>query len=322
VRTTRRSLGALVATLVLGVGVGSAAAEEYWVIGQSFRVAMRALTVHSDVIEATAVCPVTLEGTFSSASFTAAARTRIGSVTRAGLGACTGGTASILSASLPWTLQYDTFGGTLPEPTSVSTRIIGAGIAATLGGISCLASTEEAEPLKLRFLRNPPGELSEASFDESSRIRPRGAFCELSKGYLSGSGTNRLLGTTAEESVFYVNHVATALRIPGGGAIPVIGLLMGGQATITLINGWRGEDLTLTALPVSLDTGKFIIENTGTTCRNGTNTLLRNAGNSCNVRIRRIGGNVGDVVEVEMRYRSTESFPLEPIAQNFRVRAN
>jgi hypothetical protein len=315
-----RSLAALAAMVTLGVMVGSAAAEEFRYIGDSFRVTMRALTFQTEVLGAVASCPVTLEGTFQS-TFATTARARIGNVIRGTLGTCTEGRATLLSGTLPWTIQYDSVSGTLPEITSLNTRIIGAAFSAQYEGTTCLARSEEAQPAKLRFVRHVAGQLEEAAFDSSAGIRLSGGFfCELAgRASLQGSGQNRRQGSATERPIVVVNGAGTALRAPGGGALQTIEIAgAGGTATVSVVNGWNGELLTLHAAP-STDGTRFIIENTGTTCWNTIRTI--SSGNSCAIRIRRGTAAVNDVSPVVISYRTSFTHALLPINQAFNVRA-
>ncbi|HEX7292286.1 MAG TPA: hypothetical protein VF250_14280 [Conexibacter sp.] len=318
-RLTRRSVAAVAAIVTLGIGVGSAAAEELWILGETFKVVMSALTFHAEGVSE-ASCPITLEGSFTASTFVETPRTRIGSVTRGRLGTCTGGSASILTETLPWSLQYDSYEGSGPEFTSMNTRVVGAGFSATLSGLTCLAGSEESQPMKARFLHEAAGEIHEVRADESARIRLRGTFC-IGNGWLSGTGRNTLVRST-EEAVAVLNGTPTALRRTDGRPLdtPVLAAV-GDTATVTVINGWRGELLEIIALPISLDTTKFRIENTGTTCWNSIRTLQAAGNNSCNIRIRRIGGAMNDVVEIWIEYRTSLTFPFQPIPQAFRVRA-
>jgi len=314
-------LAAVVVASTLAIGVGTATAETLWIIARRFQVAMRTLTFHADGTELTAACPVTLEGSFAVSSFVPTARTRLGTFTRASLGTCSGGSATILSETLPWTIQYDSFGGTLPNITSMTTRIIGASFRTSIGGIGCLARSEEAEPLKLRFSRGSWGELPEASFVESSRIRlTGGGFCEgFSRGYLTGSGTDRKPESEGEPEL-YLNGRGGALAaknqaglvdvdIPGPG---------GTTRTLTLVNKLR-EGIRLDGEPRSSDTNKFTIVTADTTCSNVVSTLDPQQGNECDIKIRRENGAAAnDRVEIRIRYYIEPTVILE---QWFYVRA-
>jgi hypothetical protein len=71
-------------------------------------------------------CPITLEGSFHSATISKVANALIGHVSRASIGACsTEGRASILAETLPWHVRYRGFTGTLPTISGVGLSIVG-----------------------------------------------------------------------------------------------------------------------------------------------------------------------------------------------------
>jgi len=107
---------------------------------------------------------------------------------------CTGGTVSVLREMLPWTLQYGSFTGTLPNIASFTLLAVGAAILILPRepAISCLARTTEAEPLRIISTTSREAgwllQISTGRVDETTSIRLTGAFCEL-------AGTGRVEGT-------------------------------------------------------------------------------------------------------------------------------
>jgi hypothetical protein len=87
-------------------------------------------------------CPLTIEGSLHTRTIAKVAGSLIGFITRAVLGTCTRGSATILTASLPWHVRYASFSGTLPNITQLSTNLTGAQfqIREPAFGITCLAS--------------------------------------------------------------------------------------------------------------------------------------------------------------------------------------
>lgn len=61
-----------------------------------------------------------------------------GHVQTASVGRCSGGTARVLNASLPWHIRYRAFTGTLPSPTTILVRIFGTAMLGEALGVSCL----------------------------------------------------------------------------------------------------------------------------------------------------------------------------------------
>jgi hypothetical protein len=112
-------LAGLTASLLMGLAVSSATAGRLSVSNTRFRVTWASLNLKNFENEAEIRCPVTLEGSFHSATIRKAAGALIGAVTRAITPGteppCTGGRATILQESLPWHLTYEAFRGTLPR---------------------------------------------------------------------------------------------------------------------------------------------------------------------------------------------------------------
>lgn len=113
----------------------------------------------------------------------------IGYVTRAIGGACTGGSITMLTATLPWHLQYESYQGTLPRMTSIAVRLVNANIEIEPGAfIGCLARTTEERPLRMWWLREAAGPIVFAVLDEAASIPLTGFFCAAETGRVSGTG--------------------------------------------------------------------------------------------------------------------------------------
>lgn len=110
-------LAGLAATLLMAFAVNTASANKLSIDNQLFRVTWTNLTFFSDENETTIACPVTLEGSFNSRTIAKVFRALIGRVTKAALtnANCTGGRATILTATLPWHVTYLGFIGRLPN---------------------------------------------------------------------------------------------------------------------------------------------------------------------------------------------------------------
>lgn len=141
---------------------------------------------------------MTLEGTFSQSTYAKTVGLRVGSVTRGTLGACTGGTASLKGETLPWSLLYSSFSGTLPAITGLTMRLLGATFSITPTGFpTCTARTTEAEPLPFISARNnSTGELTSIRSEEATAIRLTGLLCEGSRGRVIGTGSLTVAGET------------------------------------------------------------------------------------------------------------------------------
>jgi len=200
--------------MLLGAAISSAPATRLSLSGNSFRIAWdRNLPNATDLtflstIGPPVTCPVTLEGTFHSQTITKTANLLIGSVTRASVGtstgstaACVSGSATILTASLPWHVQYSSFGGILPNITEITLRLINASFQINNGNV-CLFRTTSTEPgVGIADVTNPTTtrELLFVRLDESRNITLReGAFgCSIAKARFRGTGAVTLLNSSA-----------------------------------------------------------------------------------------------------------------------------
>jgi hypothetical protein len=120
-RTSRLLLAALTATVVMGTLVGTSQARTLRSSSNLFRVTWTSLEFAEAFFGISVRCPVTLEGTFHSTTIAKVVGSLIGYVTRAAVAntACTGGHATVLTATLPWHVTYEGFTGTLPNITRI-----------------------------------------------------------------------------------------------------------------------------------------------------------------------------------------------------------
>jgi len=104
----------------------------------------------------TVECAITLEGSLHSRSINKVPLGLIGSITRAIVGVCPRGSATILQESLPWNVRYMSFTGTLPNITAINVRVLYPAfrIREPTFGITCLALTENEEPSFGTFSRD------------------------------------------------------------------------------------------------------------------------------------------------------------------------
>ncbi len=145
-RTIKLSLTATGAAVMLFALVGVASANR-------LSVSTLALSVVWSRAEltggwGTTGCALTMEGRMQSATTTKTAGAVMGSITRASVGFCSVGSATVLRETLPWSVTYSSFAGTLPRITSINTKIIGAKwvIREPAFGIACLFTSTEARP--------------------------------------------------------------------------------------------------------------------------------------------------------------------------------
>jgi hypothetical protein len=148
---------ALMATLALGALVETATATRLAASNQLARLTWTGLTFSGGSSFGEGRCPLTLEGTFHSRTIVKNTESLIGFITSATVGSpCTGGTASILQASLPWHVWYDGFSGTLPRITEIRLRMLGVAfkVHSNLNGQECLYTATAANPFKGSVNRN------------------------------------------------------------------------------------------------------------------------------------------------------------------------
>ena len=134
------------ATVLLGALVSTASANHLSSSTQSFR----ATWTSSEFIGGfgTVHCSLTLEGSLHSRTINKTVGSLIGFVTRASVGPCPSGSATILQATLPWHVQYAGFEGTLPRISSIRTNVIGSAfqIREPSFGITCLSTSTASSP--------------------------------------------------------------------------------------------------------------------------------------------------------------------------------
>jgi hypothetical protein len=136
---------AVIGTLMLAVA--SASASRLSLTSNQFRVVWSPLTIEGSGIAVR--CPVTMEGSFRSRTIQKVRESTIGSVTRASVGACTGGTATFLTAGLPWNFTYESFEGTLPNISGLKHNMPVFGLSVDPEGIppACLIAGETRHPV-------------------------------------------------------------------------------------------------------------------------------------------------------------------------------
>jgi len=160
------------ATLLFGGLVASASARNFEVSNQRLRAIFRRVEFH--LPGATTTCELTLEGSLHSRNMAKVAGSLIGYITRADLGPCAAGSATIQQGTLPWHVRYSGFSGTLPEISSIITHVIFVGFRVReTEGIACLALSSVAEPVIGNYHRNTATrEITSAEIRGSIRTGP------------------------------------------------------------------------------------------------------------------------------------------------------
>ena len=140
-------LAGLAATIVMAFATASASARNLSLShGRLFNAIWSSLRFVSGGATA-ADCAVTLEGSFHYTTIAKVAHTLIGHITRARVGACASGSATVLTGRLPWHITYEGFEGALPDITGVRLLLIGAEfrIHERIFGTECLTATTTTE---------------------------------------------------------------------------------------------------------------------------------------------------------------------------------
>jgi hypothetical protein len=147
--STHRRLVIGVATgLAIAIAAGSAHANRLRIShGSLWRAVFSPLRFVSSGITA-ASCNVTLESSFHSGTITKRPNVLLGHVSRASVGTCTSGSATVLVETTPWHIAYSGFEGRLPEATGIDLLLIGFSfqIRDTIFGSLCLGRTTQMVP--------------------------------------------------------------------------------------------------------------------------------------------------------------------------------
>jgi hypothetical protein len=184
-------LSGLTAGIVMALAVGGASANRLSLGTPGWEVKWSGFEFI--VAGSTVRCPVTLQGSFHSRTIAKTAGLLIGHMTRASVkgsnavGACTGGTMTLLTATLPWHVAYEFLVGALPNIQGLGFSLIGLSVQG--GSLSCLARTTETEPVHVTVSLSG-GRATELTVDPWSEIALTGpgGFCAFGgQGALGGT---------------------------------------------------------------------------------------------------------------------------------------
>ncbi len=196
---TRLAFAGLAAMLLMAFAVNAASANNLSVSNRNIRIVWESLEFENSS-QALARCPVTLEGSFHESTIRKVLDTLIGYITRAAVGTCATGHATVLQATLPWHIRYMGFAGTLPRITAVFLLLVNAGFEIENLNFFCLALTEERNPADGRASVEAGGAITGLVPNEEVRIptRSAGGFgCPETTGrFRANRGVVTLLGTS------------------------------------------------------------------------------------------------------------------------------
>ncbi|HEV7773439.1 MAG TPA: hypothetical protein VGO48_09170 [Conexibacter sp.] len=134
------------ATVLLGALVSSASAGRLSQSANTLNATFARMDFRGGL--GTVECEVILNGTLHSRSITKTVLTLMGMITAGNVNRCSRGSATLLRETLPWHVRYSAFVGTLPNITSIQTRVIGGSyrVAEPVFRIECLSRTTAEEP--------------------------------------------------------------------------------------------------------------------------------------------------------------------------------
>jgi hypothetical protein len=148
-RHAKTLLAVVGATVMLTALVSSASAGRLSTTSKNTRATWASLELIEPVFGSTVRCPITVEGSFHSATMGKVAGALVGHISRSTINTtgCSGGRATILQASLPWHIRYSGFTGTLPNITALRTDAIGVQIRIEGAFGSCLFTSSVTQPI-------------------------------------------------------------------------------------------------------------------------------------------------------------------------------
>jgi len=198
------ALAGLAATLLLALSVGASAGNLSASHGRIRIVWERLVLASTNEAIPRVTCPVTLEGSFHSATIHKVIGALVGYVSRATIvsSSCTGGTVTIQQEALPWHARYQGFSGSLPEIRGITVATVGAKWRFTVEGTTCGATSTAANP-GLGILNLISGRVTTLTAETNSNIPFEGVFpCEsIGRAIFTGAGSVSALGATTSITV-------------------------------------------------------------------------------------------------------------------------
>lgn len=183
----------IAATVLLGVLAASASAGRLSSSTQSMGANWTRMAFSGGF--GTAECETTLSGTLHRRAGAKRANRQVGYITAGNISRCPRGGATILRETLPWSVTYRGFGGTLPNITAISTNVVGVAfkLREPSIGATCLARSTASSPNIATLNRTGTGAIT--SITASGSIPCNGAIG--STGTISGtSSTNTAMTVT------------------------------------------------------------------------------------------------------------------------------
>src|ERR1044072_8852081 len=194
-------ISVLAAMLLMSLAASNAPASRLSTSNRNIRAVWALITLTAAGAEIT--CPVTIEGSFHSATLAKRVGLLVGHISRAsvrgGMSECLNtGTASI--SNLPWHITYGGVQGTLPRPSGLHYSLVDERMTIDAAGIlpPCTATSTTANPERGIAELGGDGIVTRLRLDEAAVIPISEGFgCSLFTGQFSGAATVRQLGSTA-----------------------------------------------------------------------------------------------------------------------------
>jgi hypothetical protein len=210
-RYSKLLLVTLIALLLLTALASSAFARRFSLSNGNYRIVWTSLEfAYREPSGGTITfsCPITLEGSFHSRTFSKVSGQLLSFIDRVFFNnaACTGAQVRVLTETLPWHIRYHSFIGVLPTITGIRVELVGAAFLFVIGGImECLFASTAALPMYAILNREASGVIRTLRLDESvllplSTTAPLNSLlCPSGIGYhgtgevfLRGSATTRI----------------------------------------------------------------------------------------------------------------------------------
>ena len=123
-RHVQLALAGIAATLLLGLAANPTFAGKLSLTARSFRIGWQRLEFTDETSTVRATCPVTLEGSFSSATIRKTVGAVLGYATRQVTSRCSLGEGELEMGGVVWRIQYVGFTGTLPRISGLTVKIV------------------------------------------------------------------------------------------------------------------------------------------------------------------------------------------------------
>lgn len=190
----RRALLAGLAATLLFTGLAGTAAGALSVNERAFRVFWPRFEValQSEGEPRVARCPVTLDGSFHSSTFATTRSASVGNLTRWSVGTCTGGNLTILTMTLPWSLDFVRAAGV---PLVVTMSYVNFSMQLSAGGLTCLTRATVGEPARGLWRVNETSRVT-VDGDESINLPVTGIGCTGIRFAYEGPGLATRAGST------------------------------------------------------------------------------------------------------------------------------